>query len=214
LGSILRIDVDRKDPGKEYAIPKDNPFAAADDDALDEIYAYGIRNIWRMAFDPETGTLWAADVGQDLWEEIDLIVAGGNYGWNLREGMHKFKEGADARDDLIEPIWEYEHTIGKSITGGHVYRGKRAPAMVGAYLYADYVTGKLWALRYDEKEKKVLANHPILGNIRPVMSFGEDSRREAYFMTDSGTIHTFRPAKTATKPAKTAKPARSVPRSE
>jgi glucose/arabinose dehydrogenase len=180
LGSILRIDVDRKDPGLGYAVPKDNPCVGRDD-ARDEIWAYGLRNVWRMAFDRETGTLWAADVGQDLWEEINLIVKGGNYGWNLREGMHPFgKKGTGPRPDLIEPIWEYHHDVGKSITGGHVYRGKQVPELVGTYLYGDYITGLLWALRYDEDEQKVVANHPIRAEKLAVITFGEDERGEAY----------------------------------
>jgi quinoprotein glucose dehydrogenase len=197
LGKILRIDVDRRDAGKQYAIPKDNPFAASRE-ALPEIYAYGLRNVWRMAFDRETGLLWAGDVGQDVWEEIDLIVAGGNYGWNLREGFHVFvpKNGkahpdAGKKQGMIDPIWEYHHDIGKSITGGHVYRGSRVPELAGHYLYADYVAGKLWALKYDAGERKVVANRPILGNVKPVFSFGEDEMGEAYFMVDSGTLHRF-----------------------
>ena len=201
LGSILRIDVDRKSKGKNYGIPKDNPFAAPNDDAQDEIYAYGLRNVWRLSFDRETGTQWAADVGQDLWEEIDIIVPGGNYGWNIREGLHKFvpkkakpqPDEPNTRKDLIDPIWEYHHDIGKSITGGHVYRGKRLPGLVGYYLYADYVTGQLWALRYDEKQKRVTENRTIAGNVLPVMSFGEDEKGEVYFMVDTGTVHRFKP---------------------
>ncbi|MFT5527263.1 MAG: glucose/arabinose dehydrogenase, partial [Pirellulaceae bacterium] len=159
LGSILRIDVDKKDKDKAYGIPKDNPFVN-NKDAQPEIYAYGLRNIWRMSFDRETGSLWAGDVGQDIWEEIDIIVAGGNYGWNLREGKHKFGDkGVEPRKDLIEPIWEYDHKVGKSITGGHVYRGKKLPELTGSYLYADYVSGIVWALKYDEKQKKVTANN-------------------------------------------------------
>jgi glucose/arabinose dehydrogenase len=195
LGSILRIDVDHKDPGKAYAVPKDNPFVGRDD-ARGEIWAYGIRNVWRIAFDPATGVLWAADVGQDLWEEIDLIQRGGNYGWNLREGMHPFgKNGSGPREDLIDPIWEYHHDVGKSITGGSVYRGSRLPDLVGAYLYADYVTGKIWALRYDAEAKQVTANQPILGNIMPVMSFGEDEKGEIYYMTDHGELYRFEEGK-------------------
>jgi len=181
LGSILRIDVDRKDEGLSYAIPRDNPFVGQPK-ARGEIWAYGLRNVWRMSFDRKTGTLWAGDVGQDLWEEINLIARGGNYGWNLREARHKFgKNGSGPSPDLIEPIWEYDHAIGKSITGGHVYRGKRLPELVGAYLYADYVTGKIWALRYDESKKKAISNHLIPGNKLPVISFGEDEKGEVYF---------------------------------
>ena len=192
LGSILRIDVDHKDDGKNYAVPKDNPFLDYPG-AQPEIWAYGVRNIWRMSFDRQTGACWAADVGQDIWEEIDIIVRGGNYGWNLREAKHKFGVGGlDApRDDIIEPIFEYHHDVGKSITGGFVYRGKRLPELVGAYLYADYVTGKLYALRYDFDRREVTANRPIAGNILPVLSFGEDEAGEVYFMTTQGFIQRF-----------------------
>ncbi len=194
LGSILRIDVDHRDAGKAYAIPKDNPFVGRPG-ARGEIWAYGVRNIWRMAFDRETGKLWAADVGQDIWEEIDLIVRGGNYGWNLREATHKFgPKGAVPRPDLIEPIFEYHPDAGKSITGGQVYRGQRVPELAGAYLYADYITGQVYALRYDEQAKRVTANQPIAGNIMPVFSFGEDEPGEAYFMTTQGWIFRFAPA--------------------
>jgi quinoprotein glucose dehydrogenase len=104
LGSILRIDVDRQDAGKNYAVPGDNPFVQREQ-ARDEIWAYGLRNMWGMSFDRETGTLWAADVGQDTWEEINLVERGGNYGWKLREGKHEFAgSGVEAREDLIEPI--------------------------------------------------------------------------------------------------------------
>ncbi len=195
LGSVLRIDVDRKSGKKNYAIPPDNPFVNTPG-ARPEIYAYGIRNIWRLSFDPETGLCWASDVGQDLWEEIDIIVKGGNYGWNLREAKHKFgPQGSEPREDLIEPIWEYHHSIGKSITGGHVYRGKRLPELAGSYLYADYVTGRIWALKYDAAAKKVTANRSISwpegADPLPVMSFGEDEQGEAYMLTPSGHIFGF-----------------------
>ncbi len=188
LGSILRIDVDHKAAGRNYAIPRDNPFTDRGAPVRAEIWALGLRNVWRMAFDRHTGLLWAGDVGQDTWEEIDIIRRGGNYGWNLREGMHPFGvQGVERRDDLIEPIWEYHHSIGKSITGGFVYRGKRLPEIEGAYLYADYVSGRLWALRYDATSGKVTANHPIPSQQFPVLSFGEDEQANAYFMVASAT---------------------------
>jgi glucose/arabinose dehydrogenase len=187
LGKILRIDVDHKDTDKNYAIPKDNPFVDQSD-ARPEIWAYGLRNVWRMAFDRKTGKLWASDVGQNLYEEIDLIVRGGNYGWNLREGLHPFGDkGVGPRKDLIDPIWEYHHDIGKSLTGGTVYRGPRISELDGAYLYADYVSGKIWALRYDEAKKSVVANQRIREPNVPIMSFGEDEKGEIYFMTYSAT---------------------------
>jgi len=195
LGSILRIDVDHKDQGKNYAVPKDNPFVKTKG-AQPEIYAYGVRNIWRMSFDKKTGQGWVADVGQDIWEEINLLVPGGNYGWNKREGMHPFRaDGSLPKSEYLEPIWEYHHDIGKSITGGNVYRGQAVPELEGLYVYADYVTGKVWALKYDFDKKKVLANRSIEGNVLPVMSFGEDQDGELYYLTDSGRMYTFASAK-------------------
>jgi glucose/arabinose dehydrogenase len=191
LGSILRIDVDNKDPGRDYAIPKDNPFVGQPG-KRGEIWAYGIRNVWRIAFDRQTDLLWAGDVGQNLWEEIDLITRGGNYGWNLREGKHPFApNGGAPRSDLIDPVWEYHHDVGKSITGGHVYRGRLVPELDGAYIYADFVSGQIWALWYDPEKKQVTANRTILPKGLPVMSFGEDDGGEVYFVTQEGGIHKF-----------------------
>ncbi|MCH9053211.1 MAG: PQQ-dependent sugar dehydrogenase [Proteobacteria bacterium] len=191
LGSILRIDVDHQDAGKKYAIPQDNPFVGHAK-ARPEIYAYGLRNIWRMSFDRETGDLWAGDVGQDLWEEINIIRKGGNYGWNVREANHKFgPNGSGPRKDLIDPIWEYHHDIGKSITGGHVYRGKRVPALVGKYIYADYVSTLIWALDYDAKAGEVRGNHPISSEKLAIMSFGEDEMGEVYFFATDGKLYRF-----------------------
>ncbi|MFM7041050.1 MAG: family 16 glycoside hydrolase [Planctomycetaceae bacterium] len=182
FGSILRIDVDRRDDGLGYAIPKDNPFVSTPG-ARGEIWAYGLRNPWRMAFDRATGLLWAADVGQGMYEEIDIIVKGGNYGWNLREGRHAFgQRGVGARPDLIDPIFEYDHAVGASITGGLVYRGRRVPALAGRYLYADYVSGKLFALAFDPASGEVTGNHAIPGQKMPVLSWGDDEEGEAYFM--------------------------------
>ncbi len=188
LGKVLRIDVDHHGDGNHYAIPKDNPFVGRAG-VRPEIWAYGFRNIWRMAFDRKTGTLWAGEVGQNLWEEIDIVTKGGNYGWNLREAFHPFgAKGVGPRPDLIEPIWEYyHHDTGKSITGGAVYRGPRLPELDGAYLYADYVSGRLWALRYDEAKRRVVENRPIPSSNLSVMSFGEDQNGEVYFLCASAS---------------------------
>ncbi len=199
LGKIHRIDVNRKDGDKPYAVPADNPFVGKEG-LVPETWAYGLRNVWRMAFDRKTGQLWAADVGQNLYEEINLIKKGGNYGWKLREGLHPFgRDGVDVRADLIDPIWEYHHDTGKSITGGTVYRGKRLPELEGAYLYADYVTGKIWALWYDEGKGRVVANRPIRDRNLPIMSFGEDEQGDVYYLTYSangqGVYRFVRPAK-------------------
>jgi len=188
LGKILRIDVDHKDKGLNYAVPKDNPFVGKEN-VRPEIFAYGFRNIWRMSFDRETGHLWAADVGQNLWEEIDIVTKGGNYGWSKREGTHPFgATGSGPTSDLIEPVWEYDHQVGYSITGGHVYRGKLIPELTGKYVYADYVTGKIWALTYDETRKHVVKNEAIPTEKMPIISFGEDEQGEVYFtmVTASG----------------------------
>lgn len=194
LGSLLRIDVDNKDEGLEYAIPKDNPFVNADKKmACKEIWAYGFRNIWRHSFDRKTGTCWAADVGQNIWEEINIVQRGGNYGWNLREGQHSFGPGGTEKQDrLVEPIWEYHHDVGKSITGGSVYRGKRTLELQGAYLYADYVSGHVWALWYDESSSQVTANRMLRKGGIPVITFGEDDQGEIYFTTRQGDILTFK----------------------
>lgn len=202
-GSILRIDVDHKDEGKNYAVPKSNPFVKTKD-AQPEIYAYGFRNVWRLSFDRLTGTFYAADVGQKLWEEINIVKRGGNYGWNLREGNHPYvtdsgEKGSGPRADLIDPIFEYDHETGKSITGGVIYRGSAAPQLHGMYVYADYVSGRIWALEHDYKTGKVIANHEIpnksaAGENIPLITFGEDQDGEVYFTTQlrGGEIFKFK----------------------
>ncbi len=196
LGKILRIDVDHRDRGKNYAIPKDNPFAG-DKMMRGEIWAYGIRNIWRMSFDRKTGACWAGDVGQNLWEEVDIITKGGNYGWNVREGTHPFlPPGNTIESNFIEPVIDYHHDVGKSVTGGHVYRGKQVPALEGAYLYADFVTGQIWALWYDFDKQEMTANRSIIPRGQPVMTFGEDDQGEVYFAAQAGGIYKFAMPKT------------------
>ncbi|HJS07213.1 MAG TPA: PQQ-dependent sugar dehydrogenase [Pirellulales bacterium] len=194
LGSVARIDVNTRAPGLKYGIPKDNPFVNTAG-ARPEIFCYGVRNPWRIAFDRETGVLWCGDVGQNVWEEINLLTPGGNYGWNRREGQHAFgPKGRGASDKFIDPIWEYHHDLGKSITGGTVYRGKQLPDLVGHYVYADYVSNKIWALKYDAAANRVVANRPIADPNVPILSFGEDQDGELYFMTFTPTgqgIHRF-----------------------
>ncbi len=186
LGSILRIDVNGKTGDKPYGIPADNPFASVAG-ARPEIYAYGLRNPWRIAFDPANGRLWVGDVGQELWEEINVIEAGGNYGWSNREGTHAFGN-RPMRPEVsqpIEPVWEYDHGVGKSITGGRVYRSQRLPQLNGKYIYADYVSGSIWALSYDEATGQATRNEQLIANGVPVLAFGQDAAGEVYYMIDS-----------------------------
>lgn len=184
-GSIARIDVDQTEQGKSYGIPIDNPFVNTPN-AHPETYAYGFRNIWRMSFDRKTGKLWAADVGQDLLEEINIVSRGGNYGWSMREGTNFFgNRDIKMHGSPIDPVWEYDHQIGRSITGGIVYRGSKIPLLEGHYLYADYVAGRIWALEFDELSGRVVNNLAIPSGKTLVLAFGEDEQGEAYYMTES-----------------------------
>lgn len=196
FGKILRIDVDTKWAAQRYGIPKDNPFVGVPN-TKPEIFCYGMRNPWRMSFDRKTGKLWVGDVGQDFWEEIHICEKGGNYGWPVMEGTHRHtkkngqKANAAAGEKLIPPIFEYDHKQGKSITGGYVYRGKKLPALRGAYVYADYQTGIIWSLRYDEKAGKLSEGPTYLGNVKQITSFGEDRDGEIYVLSLDGQIYTF-----------------------
>ncbi len=187
LAKILRIDVNS---GSPYGIPPDNPFAGATP-GRDEIYAYGLRNPWRYSFDRATGALWCGDVGQNQWEEVDVITKGGNYGWNVMEGFHcrPPTTGCD-QSGLVLPLFEYSHDGsngvpgGCSITGGYVYRGSAIPSLVGTYVFADYCTGSgsLYVLAPGASAGAVLQTG---GPFEPVTSFGEDESGELYVLTDS-----------------------------
>ena len=183
LGAMLRIDVDK---GRPYGIPPDNPFVGRRG-ARPEIWAYGLRNVWRFSFDRLTGTLWAGDVGQNAWEEISILTKGGNFGWNVREGHAAFRGGAK-QPGMIDPVISHDTREARSITGGYVYRGTKMPELQGAYLYADYATGWVWALRYDGAK---VTQHMKIGRRGAVSSFGEDEAGEIYFTSFDGRIYTF-----------------------
>jgi glucose/arabinose dehydrogenase len=186
LAKILRIDVDKEAGGKGYAVPPDNPFVGRGE-AVPEIWAYGLRNVWRFSFDRKTKELWAGDVGQDAWEEIDIVKKGGNYGWNVREGKHRFRGSGSG--PFEEPVIEHNRREARSITGGYVYRGKKIKSLEGVYLYADFVTGNVWGLRWDGRQ---VAAHRLIGTSREVASFGEDREGEVYFTSFDGKIYKFR----------------------
>lgn len=193
LGKILRIDVN----GEPYKIPSDNPFVN-NKEARPEIWAYGVRNPWRMSFDRQTKQLFAGDVGQNKYEEIDIIKKGGNYGWRIKEGFHDYNvpSGSHATN-LIDPIYEYDHGTGISITGGYVYRGKAIPQLTGKYVYGDY-NGKTWVLSNNnnkwENSDLTFTNKPQ-GSLQ-ILSWGEDVAGELYMLTNvvtekgaTGTIY-------------------------
>ncbi len=192
--AILRIDVDKKDAGKNYAIPKDNPFVntkIGEKPARPEVWAYGFRNPWRMSFDRKTGDLWVGDVGWELWEMIHRIERGGNYGWPIVEARQPVRSDVRPGPTPIRPpMIEIPHTAGASVTGGYVYRGKKFPELVGAYVFGDWETRRLWAARFDGDRLKSMVEltNP---NVR-VSAFGQDNAGELYALDyDSGTIQTF-----------------------
>ncbi len=179
LGKILRIDVN----ASPYRIPKDNPFAGTAG-ARGEIWAYGLRNAWRISFDKGTKKLFAGDVGQNKYEEVDIITKGGNYGWRIMEGFHEFNVPAGAdKSKLIAPIHEYDHDDGISITGGYVYRGKAIPGLQGQYVFGDY-NGKTWTLQQKggkwQRNDLVFDNKPD-GNVQ-LLSWGQDEAGELYML--------------------------------
>jgi len=193
LGSMLRIDV--AGTGEGYDIPADNPFfgnakcGAMENNANDcpEIYAWGLRNPWRFGFDEPTGDLWAADVGQNAWEEVNLILADRNYGWDCREGAHNF-ESAGCSGLFEEPVSEYPHGSGNgSITGGFVYRGTSIPGLYGRYVFADYLSGRIWALQSDGMGG--YTNEELINTSTGPSSFGIDQDGELYYTDiNSGRI--------------------------
>ena len=189
LGSMLRIDVDTPGEGDTpYAIPADNPFVGREG-VRPEIWAYGLRNPWRYSFAPD-GRLIVADVGQNRWEEIDLVAAGQNLGWKLREGRACFhpKEGCRA-DGLTAPIYVYDRDDGTSVTGGYVYTGAKVAGLKGRYVFGDFTSGRVWAIPVPDKPGEPVADGDVLALGRwPVLisSFGRDAAGELYLADFGG----------------------------
>ncbi len=199
LASVLRIDLDKADLGHTYAIPPDNPFLAVAG-ARPEIWAYGLRNPWKMSFDRTTGELWVGDVGQDLWESVFLIKRGGNYGWSVMEGNHIYNSNRQrgGPSPITPPVIEHGHDEARSLTGGFVYRGSRLKELRGTYIYADYETGKIWALRYDGG--KATDHRELFQSPLHFAALGEDNDGELYLVAYEGVIHHLVPAQKVAQP--------------
>ncbi len=192
LGKLLRLDATATDG--EYTVPPDNPFVGQAE-ALPEIWAYGLRNPWRFSFDRATGDIFIADVGQNQWEEVNFQPAtsagGENYGWNIMEATHCFRQETCNRDGLALPIFEYSHSQGCSITGGYIYRGAAYPAMTGNYFVADYCVGTIWRLfpQGDNWQAGIVLDSDLV-----ISTFGEDVNGELYVSDYAhGGIYRLRP---------------------
>lgn len=202
--SILRIDVDHPADGKAYGIPSDNPVSKGGEYSrwAPEVFAIGLRNVWKFTFDRKDGTLWAGDVGQNLYEMVHIIRNGGNYGWSIKEAFHPFEPTRrlkpDTASEITPPLVEYPHAPsadrpddGKSITGGYVYRGKALPELAGVYVYGDFDTGRVWGLR-EVNGKAAVSGELIDRKTNPklaIAAFGEDPEGELYILAFDGRIH-------------------------
>lgn len=193
LGKILRIDVNNRSGNLNYSIPSDNPFKGNTNDLREEIYAFGLRNVWRFSFDRPTGKLWAADVGQNAWEEINIIENGKNYGWRIMEGNHCYNPATNCNTtNLTMPVWEYGRNDlgGYSITGGYVFRGTSASELNGKYIYGDFVSGNIWSL---ELTGSNAVNNLLFSTSHSISTFGIDQNDELYFANYStGRLYKFR----------------------
>lgn len=189
LGKLLRIDVNNLVP---YGIPTDNPFVGGKE--RPEIFAMGLRNPWRFSFDRETGDLWLADVGQNKWEEVNVVRKGGNYGWRVMEGFHCFNLPEPCgKENFTSPVLEYDHQGGRcSIIGGYVYRGRAIPALVGTYLYGDFCSGEMLLVRTNQGGQ--VSGEPwVLKTNASISSFGEDENGEIYLLDHKGAVYQLAP---------------------
>ncbi len=194
LGSILRIDVSGQ---SGYAVPPENPYVG-DPSGADEIWAYGLRNVWRMSFDHDGNDtfLWTADVGQNAWEEVNRAPArmgGINYGWNLYEGSRQYPSGASVAQvpSMHFPITEYDHDAGCSVTGGYVYRGEAVPDLQGKYVFGDYCSGTIWTI--DANATQPVEPEVLLETELRISSFAQDEAGELYVLHHGGTLYRFAP---------------------
>src|SRR6266850_3793334 len=185
--AMIRIDVDHPEAGKNYSVPKDNPFLDIPY-ARPEIWAYGFRNPWRMAFDRKTGLCWVGQNGQDLWESVLVARRGENYGWSLYEGSHEFQpQRKQGPTPITKPVLEHHHSEFRSLTGGIAYYGAKFPELQGAYIYGDFSTGRIWAAKYDGKQ--VLWDKELVDTTLQIVHFSEDQNGNLLVCDDGGGIY-------------------------
>ena len=199
-GSVLRIDVDRADEGRNYGVPRDNPFVDRPG-ARPELWCYGLRNPWRLSYDRESGQLWVGNNGQDLWEQVYLIEKGANYGWSVTEGGHPFRHQRPPGPDPIRPpAADHPHSEARSLTGGRVYRGRRLPELVGAYVYGDWSTGRVWGIKHDGKG--VTWHRQLVDTPFNITGFGTDHAGELYVIDEVTGFHRLDPTTEADRPSR------------
>jgi uncharacterized repeat protein (TIGR03806 family) len=191
LAVMLRLDVDHPTADKPYSIPPDNPFINVPD-ARPEIWAYGFRNPWRMDYDHESNQLWLGQNGQDLWEQVYLIRRGENYGWSVQEGGHPFYvERPRGAEPIVAPMADHHHSESRSLTGGVVYRGSKLPDLVGCFIYGDYSTGKIWAIRHDGT--KVTFHREIADTTLQIAGFSMNAAGELLVVDHAGGFYRLEP---------------------
>ncbi|MEK7761126.1 MAG: PQQ-dependent sugar dehydrogenase [Nitrospirota bacterium] len=190
LGKLLRIDMNNLIP---YGIPTDNPFVRGQE--RPEVFALGLRNPWRFSFDRDTGDLWLADVGQNKWEEVNVVRKGGNYGWRVMEGFHCFNLPEPCgKENFTSPLLEYDHQGGRcSITGGYVYRGRSVSELAGLYIYGDYCSGEIFAVHTAKGGRIVGEPWLLVKSKARISSFGEDDAGEIYVLDHKGAVYQLGP---------------------
>jgi uncharacterized repeat protein (TIGR03806 family) len=200
-GSVLRLDVDHPGSGRSYGVPGDNPFVNRPG-ARPELWAYGLRNPWRLSYDSKSGQLWVGNNGQDAYEQVYLIRKGGNYGWSLVEGSHVFIEGRQAGPDpILPPAADHPHSEARSMTGGRVYRGRTLPELDGVYVYGDWSTGRVWGIRHDGQ--KATWHRELVDTPFNITGFGTDHAGELYIVDQaSGGFYRLERTSEADRPKK------------